>query len=54
MDGTGRRDGSRGVAESDYMTIFVDLGEKRCSGEVKLDGYGVPVISIDSPEQPSG
>ena len=24
------------------------LGEKKCSGEVKLDGSGVPVISIDT------
>ena len=24
------------------MAIFVDLGEKKCSGEVKLDGSGVP------------
>jgi hypothetical protein len=24
-----------------------------CSGEVKLDGSGVPVVSIDSPEQES-
>ena len=44
-----RRDGSRGAAESDHMAIFVDLGEKKCSGEVKLDGSGVPVVPIDSP-----
>ena len=31
------------------MAIFVDLGEKKCSGEVKLDGSGVPVVPIDSP-----
>ena len=43
-----RRDGSRGAAESDHMAIFVDLGEKKCSGEVKLDGSGVPVVPIDS------
>ena len=49
-----RRDGSRGAAKSDYMAIFVDLGEKKCSGEVKLDGSGVPVVPFDSPEQPSG
>ena len=37
-----------------HMAIFVDLGEKKCSGEVKLDGSGVPVVPFDSPEQPSG
>eukprot|EP00964_Phaeocystis_antarctica_P012133 scaffold6690_cov68-Phaeocystis_antarctica.AAC.4 len=26
------------------MAIFVDLGEKKCSVEVKLDGSGVPVV----------
>ena len=49
-----RRTGSRGVAKSDYTAIFVDLVEKKCSGEVKLDGSGVPVVSIDSLEQLSG
>jgi hypothetical protein len=51
-----RRTGSRGVAKSDYtaILIFVDLVEKKCSGEVKLDGSGVPEVSIDSPDQPSG
>ena len=28
------------------MAIFVDLGEKKCSGEVKLDGSGVPVVYL--------
>ena len=49
-----RRTGSRGVAKSDYTASFVDLGDKKCSGEVKFDGSGVPVAPIDSLEQPSG
>eukprot|EP00964_Phaeocystis_antarctica_P141303 scaffold106295_cov76-Phaeocystis_antarctica.AAC.1 len=28
------------------MGIFVDLGEKKCSGEVKLDGSGVPGLDL--------
>ena len=49
-----RRTGSRGDAKSDYTAIFGDLVEKKCSEEVKLDGSCVPVVSIDSLEQPSG
>ena len=46
----------RKIQKSDYtaILIFVDLVEKKCSGEVKLDGSGVPEVSIDSPDQPSG
>ena len=45
---------SWGRKKSTRRPFFVDLVEKQCSGEVKLDGSGVPVVSIDSPEQPSG
>ena len=38
---------SWGRKTSDYMANFVDLGEKMCSGEVKLDGSGVPVVPIN-------
>ena len=47
-----RRTGSRGVEKSDHFSRL--RREKECSGEVKLDGSGVPVVLIDSPKQPSG
>ena len=39
---------SRRVAKSDYTANFVNLVEKKWSGEVKLDDYGTLVVFNDT------